>query len=72
MSTIKADSPNAMSCLVALITHWVGNDPNKTWKKLVDAVASSEEKVIAERLANDVGVPSPCECLRVWFSNLFN
>ena len=48
--------------MVALITHWVANDPNQTWKRLVDAIASSKEKVIAEQLASDVGVPFPGEC----------
>ena len=62
VSTIKANNPNAISCLVALIAHWVANDSNRTWKKLIDAVAGSEEKVIAEQLASDVGVPSPGEC----------
>ena len=62
VSTIKSNNPNTISCLVALIKHWVANDPDKTWEKLVDAVARSEERVIAERLARDVGVPSPGEC----------
>ena len=61
VSTIKADNPNAISCLVALIAHWVANDSKRTWKKLVDAVARSKEKVIAEQLASDVGVPSSGE-----------
>ena len=39
----------------------MANDPSKTWKNLVDAVARSEEKVVAEQLASDVGVPSPGE-----------
>ena len=40
----------------------MANDPKKTWKNLVDAMARSEEQVIAEQLASDVGVPSPGEC----------
>ena len=54
--TIKADKADALSSLVALITHWLANDLDKTWKKLVDAVAISEEKVIAMKLAGEVGV----------------
>ena len=55
--------------MVAFITHWLANDPNKTWENLVDAVASSEEKVIpvAEKLVSDVGMPSPGECHKSWF-----
>ena len=59
IQTIEANSANALSQLVALITHWVANDKEKTWKKLVDAVVMSEESVIAEKLAKDVGVPYP-------------
>ena len=57
IQTIEANSANALSQLVALIIHWVANDKEKTWKKLVDAVNMSEENVIAEKLAKEVGVP---------------
>ena len=59
IQTIGADSADTLSQLVALITHWVANDKEKTWKKLVDAVVMSEESVIAEKLAKDVGVRYP-------------
>ena len=54
--TIEADKVDAISSLLALITHWLANDQDKTWQKLVDAVVMSKEKVIAMKLAGDVGV----------------
>ena len=57
--TIGADSGDALSQLVALIAHWMANDQEKSWKKLVHAVKMSEETVIAKKLAEDVGVPYP-------------
>ena len=57
--TIEAGPADILSQLVALITHWVANDKEKTWKKLVDAVRMSEESIIAEKLAKDVGVRYP-------------
>ena len=59
IQSIEADSANVLSQLVALIVHWVANDKEKSWKKLVDAVHMSEESVIAEKLAWELGVPSP-------------
>ena len=55
---IEADAANVDGRLQALIIHWVANDPGATWQKLVDAVIWSNEKVIAEKLAQDVGVSS--------------
>ena len=36
--------------------HWILNDQEKSWKKLVYAVEMCKEKIIAEKLAKDVGV----------------
>ena len=57
IQSIEADSGDAISQLVALIDHWMANDHKKSWEKLVDAVKMSKEKIIAEKLAKDVGVP---------------
>ena len=61
LSTIEANAAEALDRLLALVTHWVANDPEKTWEKLVDAVSISKERVIAEQLAKDIGVPPPGE-----------
>ena len=42
----------------ALIIHWVANDPGATWQKLVEAMRISNEKVTAEKLAQDIGASS--------------
>ena len=59
ISTIEANRGDVAAHLVSLITHWVANDLEKTWEKLVDAVVISKEMTIAIQLAKDVGVPSP-------------
>ena len=57
--TIDADHKDVDGKLQALIAHWVANDPEKSWKKLVEAVKRSKEAVIAQKLAKAVGVPYP-------------
>ena len=57
-STIEADAANVGGRLQALIIHWVANDSEATWQKLIDAVRMCDEEVIAEKLAQDVGVSS--------------
>ena len=57
IQTIGADSPDTISQLLALIIHWMANDKEKRWKKLVDAVDMSGESIIAKELAKDVGMP---------------
>ena len=57
-STIEANAANVDGCLHALIIHWVANDPGATWQNLVEAVRMSNEKVIAEKLSQDIGASS--------------
>ena len=45
--------------LNALIRHWLENDSKASWKKLVIAMERSEQKVAAEKLAKDIGIPYP-------------
>ena len=45
--------------LYALITHWLGNDEEPSWKKLVIAIEWSKQKVAAKKLAQDIGIPYP-------------
>ena len=42
--------------LTALINHWVANDINKSWEKLVEAMEMSDHTVAADKLARDVGI----------------
>ena len=58
-STIEADKRNVEACLQALIIHWLANDREATWQKLVEAVEKSNEKVIAANLAKDVEASYP-------------
>ena len=55
ISTIQANAQDVGARLQALIVYWLANDKGATWQKLVDAVAMSNEKVIAADLAKNVG-----------------
>ena len=43
----------------ALIKHWLDNDGEPSWKKLVIAMEWSKQRVAAEKLARDIGIPYP-------------
>ena len=45
--------------LNALIRHWLENDIKASWKKLVIAMERSKQRVAAEKLAHDIGIPYP-------------
>lgn len=45
--------------LNALIKHWLENDKEASWKKLVIAMVRSDQKVAAEKLAGEFGIPYP-------------
>lgn len=47
---------NVFLQLIDITQHWLDNDPRKSWNKLVAAVALSQENVVAEKLAKQVGV----------------
>ena len=54
-TTIKANEYDVDSRLQALIIHWLTNDQEATWQKLVNAMIISKEKVAVAELAKDVG-----------------
>ena len=55
--TIEADRGGVSTQLQSLITHWIrDHDPHHYWEELIDAVLLSEETVIANQLADHVGV----------------
>ena len=53
---IDFDHRDASSKLIALINHWVRNDADKSWEKLVSAMKMSAEDNAANDLARDVGI----------------
>ena len=53
---INADKQSVHSKLIALVNRWVANDPDKSWNKLVSAIEMSDQKVVADKLAREVGL----------------
>ena len=53
---INSDEDGDSSKLIALINHWVHNDADKSWEKLVSAMKMSAEDNAANDLACDVGI----------------
>ena len=53
---IDKDEHDCDSKLIALIHHWVDNDPDKSWNKLVTAIEMSDQKIVADKLARKVGL----------------
>ena len=56
VNEINADKQGVHSKLIALVNHWVANDPDKSWNKLVSAIEMSNQKVVADKLAQEVGL----------------
>ena len=59
IKTIGDETGGTLVKLNALITHWLRNDRAASWLKLVIAMERSEQKVAAENLAQDIGIPYP-------------
>ena len=53
---IDSSMGDVHSKLQALIIHWVDNDQEISWQKLVEAVAMSDQVTTAQDLASAVGV----------------
>ena len=53
---IEKEFSGSLSRLTRLINHWVANDINKSWEKLVEAMELSDHRIAADNLARDVGV----------------
>ena len=56
VSEINADQQTVYSKLIALVNRWVANDPDKSWNKLVSAIKMSGQKVVADKLAQELGL----------------
>ena len=59
VETIGNKTGGTLVKLNALITHWLRNDREASWLKLVIAMERSEQEVAAENLALDIGIPYP-------------
>ena len=59
VETIGDKAGGTLVKLNALITHWLSNDREASWLQLVIAMERSEQKVPAENLAQDIGMPYP-------------
>ena len=53
---IDKDKHDCDGKLIALINHWVDNDPDKSWDKLMTAIEMSDQKIVADELAREVGL----------------
>ena len=53
---INANKQSVRSKLIALIHHWVANDRDKSWDKLVTAIEMSDQEIVANKLAREVGL----------------
>ena len=53
---INANKQGVRSKLYALVNYWVANDRDKSWDKLVTAVEMSDQKIVADNLAREVGL----------------
>ena len=57
---IKTDVSGGSSAkLNALVTYWLDNDGEPSWKNLVRAMEWSKQRVAAQKLALDIGIPYP-------------
>ena len=50
---IKMDYLGSNAQLTGMIYHWVANDVNKSWEKLVEAIEMSDHSITADNLARD-------------------
>ena len=56
VNVIDKDKYDCDTKLIALVNQWVDNDPDKSWKKLVSAIKMSDQDVVADKLAQEVGL----------------
>ena len=53
---IDKDKHGCDAKLIALVHYWVDNDPDKSWDKLVTAIEMSDQTLVANKLAREVGL----------------
>ena len=58
---INADKQGVRSKLFALVNHWVAKDHDKSWDKLVTAIEMSDQEIVANNLAREVGLKMTCK-----------
>ena len=58
VNVIDKDKYDCDTKLIALVNHWVDNDPDKSWDMLVSAIEMCDQEVVADKLAREVGLRS--------------
>ena len=58
VNVIDKDKHDCDTKLIALVNHWVDNDPDKSWEMLVSAIKMSDQEVVADKFAREVGLRS--------------
>ena len=51
VNVVDKEKHDCATKLIALVNHWVANDPDKSWNKLVSAIEMSDQDVVADKLA---------------------
>ena len=54
MKTFQMDSRNAQNLLTKVVTFWLQNDSEKSWKKLADALERSSYKLLADNIRKSI------------------
>ena len=50
MKTFQTDCRNAQNLLTKVVSFWLQNDSEKSWKKLADALERSSYKLLADSI----------------------
>ena len=62
VDVIDKDKHDCDAKLIALVNRWVENDPDKSWEMLVSAIKMSDQDVVADNLAQEVGLYKKKTC----------
>ena len=58
VDVIDKDKHDCDAKLIALVNYWMHNDLDASWNKLVSAIEMSDQEVVADKLAQEVGLRS--------------
>ena len=54
MKTFQADSRNAQNLLTKVVSFWLQNDIEKSWKRLADALERCSYKLLADNIRKSI------------------
>ena len=54
MKTFQTDSRNVQNLLTKVVSFWLQNDIEKSWKKLADALERSSYKLLADNIRKSI------------------